>query len=260
MSEADAEDFASCVKVRLIDNDYAVLQKFAGHCTFKTFIAVVIHRILLDYRIHLWGKWHPSTDAKRLGAVAVQLEKTLYRDGQTLADALPLCRALDAAVTLADLETLAKQLPKRAPRARPVVLDDVSDELHVPPDSIYDASFDRDRATLSDGASDVVREAMNDFSESDQILLRLHFGAEMKIAEIARVMDVQQKPLYRRLQRCLREFRRRLEAVGITAASVEEILSRRDPGLDFGLETRKSSDVSVDCERPQRRGGGGSSE
>ena len=260
MSEADAEDFASCVKVRLIDNDYGVLQKFAGHCTFRTFITIVIHRILLDYRIHLWGKWHPSAEAKRLGAVAVQLEKTLYRDGRTVTEALPFCRTLNAAVTIEDLEALAARLPKRAPRARPVELDDVSEELHVPADSIYDASFDRDRATLSHSASDVVRAAMNECSESDQVLLRLHFGAEMKIAEVARVMGIPQKPLYRRIERCLREFRRRLEAAGITAASVEEILSRRDPGLDFGLETRKSDDVSVDCHRPQWRGGGGSSE
>ena len=256
MSENDAEDFGSYVKVRLIDDDYAALRKFAGRCSFGTYISVVIQRILLDYRILLWGKWHSSAEAKRLGGVAITLEKAIHRDGRSVVEALPFCKKIDPLVTLTDLESLAARLPKRTPRMRPVPLDDAQDELHVTSDSIDQASLDHDRAILSRSASDVVRAALDDFSEEDRLLLRLHYGAEMTLAEVARVLDIPQKPLYRRIGRCLAVLRENLESAGITAAAVEEILSRHNPELDFGFETRKSSGLSVDFQRPQRRGGG----
>jgi DNA-directed RNA polymerase specialized sigma24 family protein len=90
---ADAEDFASSVKLKLIENDYAILRKFEGRSSFATFISVTIRRMLIDERIHERGKWHPSTAAKRLGQVAIHLEKLLYRDGRPLHEVLPTVAA-----------------------------------------------------------------------------------------------------------------------------------------------------------------------
>jgi RNA polymerase sigma factor for flagellar operon FliA len=255
--DAEAEDFASYVKLRLIDNDYAILRKFEGRCSLSRFISIVINRFLLDYRIHSWGKWHASAEAKHLGPVAVEFEKLVSRDGRTIAEALAVCQSLDPSVTARTLEDIAARLPKRLSRARPVDIDYVDHELHVPADSIYEDALDTERAALSKNASDVVRAVLDDFPQDDQVFLRLHFGAEMTIAEVARAMGTQQKPLYRRLKRCLREFRRRLEASGITAEGVEEILSCRTSDLDFGLQARKSRRASVDLHRLRRRNGGG---
>src|SRR5947209_1314930 len=93
LDEADAEEFASTVKLRLIENDYAIVRKFQGRSHLSTFLTIVVQRMLLDYRIHHWGKWHASAEAKRLGDVALELEQLLHRDGRTIDDALPLLRA-----------------------------------------------------------------------------------------------------------------------------------------------------------------------
>jgi DNA-directed RNA polymerase specialized sigma24 family protein len=47
---ADAEDFASTVKLRFIENDYEILGRFEGRSSLKTYVAVVINRLYLDYQ------------------------------------------------------------------------------------------------------------------------------------------------------------------------------------------------------------------
>src|SRR5258705_10650787 len=84
----DAEEFAAIVNLKLVENDCAILRAYEARSGFATFISVVVQRMALDYRIHVWGKWHTTVGAKRLGPLAVELERLLHRDGRTLDDAL----------------------------------------------------------------------------------------------------------------------------------------------------------------------------
>ena len=52
---ADAEDFASEVRLRLLEDDYAVIRKHRGDSTMNTFLAVVIGNLFRGYRIRTWG-------------------------------------------------------------------------------------------------------------------------------------------------------------------------------------------------------------
>jgi hypothetical protein len=88
---ADAEDFSSYVMVRLIENEYAIVRKYEHRCNFAGYIGVVVQRMLLDYRIHFWGKFHTSAEAKRLGAAAVALESLLFRDELSIDKRFPRC-------------------------------------------------------------------------------------------------------------------------------------------------------------------------
>ncbi|TMB53967.1 MAG: sigma-70 family RNA polymerase sigma factor, partial [Chloroflexi bacterium] len=47
---AEAEDFGSTVKLRLIENDYEILGRFEGRSSLKTYMTVVVHRLYLDYQ------------------------------------------------------------------------------------------------------------------------------------------------------------------------------------------------------------------
>ena len=64
----DADDFASWTRTRLIENDYAILQKFAGRSSMSTYLTVVVANLFRDYRVQQWGRWRSSVAAKRLGA------------------------------------------------------------------------------------------------------------------------------------------------------------------------------------------------
>ena len=87
LSPPDAEEFTADVQLRIIRDDYAVLRKFRGRCTLRTFLTVVIGRMCLDYRIAEWGKWRPSARSRREGDVAILLERLAVRDGPTFEEA-----------------------------------------------------------------------------------------------------------------------------------------------------------------------------
>ena len=60
LSAAEAEEFASWARARLIDGNYAVLRKFGGRSSLATYLSVVIGNLFLDYRNSIWGRWRPS--------------------------------------------------------------------------------------------------------------------------------------------------------------------------------------------------------
>ena len=74
------EEFSSWVRLRLLEGDSAILRKFAGRSSPRTFLMTVIKRLYLDWRNKEWGKWRPSTAARRQGTVAIELERLVLRD------------------------------------------------------------------------------------------------------------------------------------------------------------------------------------
>src|SRR5688572_16665745 len=115
---ADVDDFASTVKLALIENDYAVLRAWEERSSLATYLTVIIQRLLADERIRDLGRWRPSSEAKRLGEAGILLELLIRRDERSLAEAIPMVRAIDDTLTAADVETMAARIPQRAPRAR----------------------------------------------------------------------------------------------------------------------------------------------
>src|SRR5690349_6000638 len=87
LSAADADDFASHARLRLIENDYAILGQFQGRSSLATFLTVVVQRLFLDFRTSEWGKWRSSAEAVRSGSVAVLLERLVVRDGYSFDEA-----------------------------------------------------------------------------------------------------------------------------------------------------------------------------
>jgi RNA polymerase sigma factor for flagellar operon FliA len=133
---ADAEDFHSWVRLRLIENDYAILRKFEARSTLRTYLAVVVQRLMLDYRNHQLGKWRPSAEAKRLGEVAVGLEMLLHRDRRSVDEAIATTEARHAEVSRAEIEAILRRLPQRAPRRREVALEEIGDGPAVSSDDV----------------------------------------------------------------------------------------------------------------------------
>ena len=78
---SEADEFVAHARLRLIEHDYQILRRFGGRSSLRTYLATVIERLLLDYRIREWGKWRPSAEARRAGPVAVRLDQLLNRDG-----------------------------------------------------------------------------------------------------------------------------------------------------------------------------------
>ncbi len=117
LSASDADDFSSYVTLRMVEDDYEVFSRFQGRASLRTYLTVVIQRMLLDYRVRNWGRWRPSAEAKRCGPLAIRLEEMLVRDGCQLDEAYEMLKTNHGlTVTREELERLAARLPARAPR------------------------------------------------------------------------------------------------------------------------------------------------
>ena len=69
-----------------------------------------------------------------------------------------------------------------------------------------------------------LRQAIDTLEGDDRLIVRLRFLEGMTTADIARTLGLEQRPLYRRLERLLRDLRSGLEERGFNAARVEELL------------------------------------
>jgi RNA polymerase sigma factor (sigma-70 family) len=238
MVAEDVDDFLSEARLHLIEDDYRVLRRFEGRCSLATFLAMTIQHLLFDYRARRWGRFRPSQAARRLGPLGLRLETLVLRDRKSPAEAADALAAEGYAVTPGDAERLAAQFPKRSPRALEVGMDDVDDRdpgLAAGTESADAGVAGRERLAVSRTIDDAMRVAMQDLPAEDRTILRLHFDAGMSVADIARSLGLESRPLYRRLSRICGVLRERLFAAGVSGSDVTDLVGRADSDFDFGL-------------------------
>jgi RNA polymerase sigma factor (sigma-70 family) len=233
LEPADADDFAAVVKLKLVDDDYAVLRAYEQRSSFATYISIVVQRAALDFRTHAWGKWHASAEAKRLGSVAVELEQLVHRDGRTLDEALTILAPRHEGVTRVSLQATCDALPQRAPRRREVDLDQAM--ATAASLGAEDAVVERERRSESERVSALMTELLDALPGDDRLFLQLRFEGAMTVAQIARSFGIEQKLLYRRMDRCMRELRDQLTDAGVEARGISDLIGRSETFLDFKL-------------------------
>jgi RNA polymerase sigma factor (sigma-70 family) len=222
LSAEDADDFSSCVKMKLIENDYAVLRKFQGRSSLRTFLGVVIQREFIEFQRERWGKWHPSAEARRGGPVLELLERLLVRDGHTFEEACELLASKHQInLERTELEALGARLPVRY--ARRFESDDAL-PLIPSAEPQPDAALERvERERLSARIQDVVTTLKARLHETDRLILAYRFEDGRKVVEIADILHLDQKALYRRVESLLKQLRGALEAEGFDAGFVRTL-------------------------------------
>ncbi|MEO7995955.1 MAG: hypothetical protein ABI852_00850 [Gemmatimonadaceae bacterium] len=218
----DADEFSSWAKFRLIENDYAILAKFKNRSKLKTYLTAVLATQFSEYRIHEWGRWRPSAAARLAGALSIQLERLLTRDGMTLAQAGEHLRTAGCTTKSdGELAQLAKAFPMRTPQ-RPVQSVDSPVDAAAP--DLADASVERAEDEQQVASVKVaLNAAMAELSAQDRLLLRLRHMEAMSIADIARGLALPQKPLYRQLTRAEKLLRTCLERAGVTLDIIRQL-------------------------------------
>ena len=248
---ADAEDFASTVKLRLIENDYEVLSRFEGRSSLKTYITAVINRLYIDYQNQRFGKWRPSAQARRLGPLALRLECLLYRDGLTFEEASGVMQThFGAAENREALYALSVELPVRSPRqAAP---GDHREPSHAT--GGLSAIEQAERRILAEKTFVALRRALHRLSARDRIVIRLHVETGLSVADVARALGEEQKGLYRRRDALYKQLRLDLETEGIDGADARELLSTLD--WDSALTDGTASLLEEAVSRPSPDGRG----
>jgi len=227
----EAEEFASIAKLKLIEDNYAVFDRFAGRSSLRTYLTAVLYRLFLDQRIAKWGRWRPSTSARRLGELGVRLEVLLSRDGRSFDEACELLITNERrGVTRERLRDLAAELPPRATRR---LLDETAlEDLGVSASVVEAPTIAREVESRAREIRALFAGALSELSGEDRLVLRMRFHDDFTVPEIARALHLEEKALYRRIDRILGLLRIKLTARGIEPHDVRAMLDEDVPAAD----------------------------
>jgi RNA polymerase sigma factor (sigma-70 family) len=219
----EAVECESWVKLRLVEDDYTILRKFRGESALSTYLTVVIAMLVRDYRVQRWGRWRPSAAAQRRGAVAIRLESLIYRQGYRLHEAAEVLRSTDQpALRDRDVGAIVRDLPRRLPQ-RPVDVgaEPLADQAgRTSAEDLVDTAA---KTADHDAVQQALARALDGLSPEDRLVLRLRFWSGSSVADIARTLELPQKPLYRQIERALGRLRAALESGGLTRERVREL-------------------------------------
>ena len=230
----ETEEFGAQVKLELIEGNYAIIRKFEGRSCFATYLTTVIQRMFYQHRVRLWGKWRPSAEARRLGDKAISLERLMFRDGMTFREAVGIMTTgCGATCTAGELESIHARLPVRQPR--PVLVSgDLLPENAANEEDTESRALEAERARLVRAIAIVLDRCMADADAEDQIILRMRFWSARRVPDIARALQLDQRKVYKRIERLLVRMRSALAAGGVRRAEVDEILARNDQEIRMG--------------------------
>jgi RNA polymerase sigma factor (sigma-70 family) len=227
LSASETDEFLSDVHLKLVSDDFAVLRSFRGQSKLTTFLLTVFQRLAFDFRNARWGRWRPSAEAERQGATALRVEELVYRDGLTFDEACGLLHTEGDTTTRDRVYELFVRLPARA-RPDRFSTDEVRDPI--------DSRTPEAQAAYTEAAAGgrrlqaALRRICDELDVDDRLALRLRFHGELTVATIARLLQVDEKRLYRRIDQCLTKVRRALEAEGFTSQVALSVVH----GLDVG--------------------------
>jgi RNA polymerase sigma factor (sigma-70 family) len=216
------DEFRSLAFLKLIEHDYAVLRGFEGASTLRTYLNVVLQRVLLDYRNREWGRWRASAAATRIGPVAVRLERLVTRDGLTPAEAIDSVRPhVDVSGCIDFANSLIRRGPVRGARA--TLGEEAIPECPDPAPGA-DAGIElREQAARVDAVRRAVHDALRSLPSQDHLLITLRYRDGLSVAEAARVLELDPKPLYRRHERILESLRAALSTDELRVALAQEL-------------------------------------
>jgi RNA polymerase sigma factor for flagellar operon FliA len=228
---ADEEDeLSSAIRLKLVENDYQVLRKFEGRSKLRTYLITVVQRHFLDARIARWGRWRPSSIARRLGPIAVLLDQLLTRDRLPFDEAVTAIMARHDEVSREHLHEIMLQLPSRG--ARQFTGEEELEHVaaQTPDEDRVIASLERTRA--GDRIQRALDTVLANLGDEDRVILKMRFCDDVRISRIAELMGLAAKPFYRRLEDLMRVLRSELQRQGVSAEDVANIIG--DPASGIG--------------------------
>ena len=253
LDAAESDEFASHVRFKLLEDDYAVLRKFEGRSSLSTYLTTVIQRLFFQYRVQLWGKWRPSAEAKRLGDKAITLERMLTRDDYTLSETISiLTTGSEPLYTRAEIEALYLRLPLRQPR--PVLVADSALPEIAAPTAADDGVMHQQRECTARAVSRAMDDAIDSMNAEDRVILRMRFWHSAKVPDISATLHIDQKKLYKRIDRLIAVLREALERAGIARDDIGDLLTHADHNLTLEAENhspRPSHRTDGDSERAE---------
>ncbi|MBB4637801.1 DNA-directed RNA polymerase specialized sigma subunit [Longimicrobium terrae] len=188
---------------------------------------VAVSRLFQEYQRINSGRWRPSAVALRLGSVAVRLERLIYAHGYTLPEAISRLQHSEPDLPEErELVRLASLLPDRQPLRQPLrpTLLPLNTEHLSGRTSADDALISKEDRDEQARVVEALQRALTLLDPEDSVILQMRLLRGFSIPDIARVLGVEPKPLYRRIERLISALRPELERAGITSRDVAGLI------------------------------------
>ena len=228
----DAHDFCSHVKIKLLEDNYAVFRKYQGRSSLTLYLRTVIHRLYIDHEIAQKGKWRPSTTAQRMGPIAVELEQLLYWKHHTLEEAYQILNSKQGIELERDsLYEIAQKLPRR--RGKTSVQYLPLDDMRVPEPAAQRDAPDPETEQKAKHLARIVKGFVERLSGADRLMLKMRFQDDFTFEEIARFVKEKKLQVYWRLRRILVALQEELRANSLSKTEVRNILATEEKRIDI---------------------------
>jgi RNA polymerase sigma factor (sigma-70 family) len=219
LSKHEVDELTSFVHFRLIENDYRVLRRFQQRSLLSTYLVTVVARLFSDYRNARWGRWRPLMAARRLGPVAVLLDRLVSRDGHPVEEAIQVMRITHhVSESEEELRDLWARLPRREADSMVSLDADESEELARP---ALDES-DRDQHAARVGQA--LRRGAAALTARDRALIRLRVQEDLTLQQLATIEGVHESAMRRRWQRVMKTLRAAFTEAGLDSRDVVTLL------------------------------------
>jgi DNA-directed RNA polymerase specialized sigma24 family protein len=159
---------------------------------------IVEQNLFYDYQNHLWGKWRPSAAARRLRE-ASEVLRTNHHVG----------------MSPQELTDLAANLPPRNLSRR---MEGEEALLEARP---LESTESAESAEKRRWVRDLLLDAFATLSSEDRLIVKMRQDG-FSVAKIARTLNLEQKPLYRRLEKIYKSLRSTLESKGVRAEDIAD--------------------------------------
>jgi RNA polymerase sigma factor for flagellar operon FliA len=229
LSTHEHDEFRSLVRLRLLEDDARVLRAFEKRSSLATYLTIVISRIFLDFRNQEWGRWRPSAQARRLGEVAVLLDRLMTRDGHLIEEAIEILRT-NHKIAMSDTEIRAlwDALPRR--HQTTLVGEEAAREVSAPDDPASATEFPGHAASGQRVAQALAR-SLSRLSSQDRLIVQLQFRHGVGATDLAHHFGMSKATLHRRVNRILAQLRDAFQAEKITP--LEIIVLLRSGSVEF---------------------------
>jgi DNA-directed RNA polymerase specialized sigma24 family protein len=125
------------------------------------------------------------------------------------------------ALSWQELNKIAARLPPRTPRHMEgeEVLESLLSSENRPDAGIAE----KEKNALRVRALEVLQKALKSVPAEDQVILKMQQWDHFTVAQISRVLKVDQKPLYKRIQKTLEHLKSEMERQGIRKEDIDDL-------------------------------------
>lgn len=225
LTEDMADEYCSHVYEKLIENDYKKIREFKGKSSYKTYLTVVITRILID-KIRSGGRWTPSQKALKMGKTAMMLEELVFRNNYSFDQAYnTLITTHNNSISREKAYEIVTELQrKRVISARPKeteLVDNISDEKVSFPDNEVENKETLNKKTL---LNNIIQEIRMALSNEERLLLKMHFEDGIKVSVIARVLKKERRYIDSKMSSILHKFKQDILSRDIDLNDIKDII------------------------------------